>query len=89
MEKSERDIMLGLARAEAAGQAKIYSKEIAMQFNAIRKEDVRKYSTMAEQSNKLGVMLAVVIDLLVNDGPIKQADFNALCAKKEAELKKK
>ena len=96
MDKPERDIVMGLVRAEAAAQSKIYAKEIAMQFNAIHESDAQKYDTMAAHLNKLGVMIEVVIDLLIDSKPFaseglavnKRNKFAALCKSKEEEMKK-
>lgn len=96
MEKSERDIMLGLVRAEAAGQAKIYAKELAMQFNTLRDSDIVRYDTMAANINKLGVMVEVIKDLLCDPKPLeseglvvnRKAKFDALCNQKLAAMGK-
>jgi len=82
------------ARARTEAATRLMVKDVAEQFNLIHQSDAHKFDTMAAQLNRLGVMIEVIIDLMINPKPLeaeglavnKRDKFNALCAHKEAAL---
>ena len=96
MDNAERDVLMGLIRAEAKAQAKIMAQDVANQFNMIHKGDKDTIDTLARANNTLGVMVEVIIDLLSDPRPLqteglaadKRKKFSALCDAKAAAFEK-
>lgn len=77
-------------RAEAMAASKRNSQELADQFNKIHAEDAAAFDKLAMAVNRLNVMTDVILDLLVDDAPLraegrpedKRAKFHRLCEAK-------
>lgn len=89
-------VISALARAEAKAQSKIAVSDLVVELNRIREADQRRYDELAQAVNRLGVMVAVLVDCAVGD-PLKsegtpddkRAKFERLCAAKLAAAEKK
>ena len=81
------------ARAEGRAQAKLRVQELVDVLNPLRAEDVATMEKLAAATNRLGVMVDVLLDLLVDDKPLRsegtadgrRAKFHVLCDVKAKE----